>query len=249
MGLELWTVRTDLKKDLKHTVAAVAAMGFQAVEFFSTYLDWPLAEARDVRALLDDLGLACSSTHNGLRAFTSQALGKTVELNHVLGSPYAIVASVPPVSGLEGWKQVSGQLTDVAERLRPYGLSTGYHNNQQEWVPQDGHLPMDVVALGTPPDVVLQFDVGPAVERGVDPVRWIEAYPGRTRSLHLRDWSAKEGFRVVFGDGDCPWREIFDAAERIGGVECYLIEHGHSTPDEEVDFAVRGLANFRRLRP
>jgi sugar phosphate isomerase/epimerase len=96
IGLELWTVRTDLKRDYLATLTAVVAMGYETVEIFSTYLDWTPDYAREVRGRLDDLGMTCCSTHNGMRAFTDEALPGTAELNHILGSPFAIVASVPP---------------------------------------------------------------------------------------------------------------------------------------------------------
>jgi sugar phosphate isomerase/epimerase len=248
VGLELWTVRTDLKRDFMATVAAVARLGYETVEIFSTYLDWTPAYARDVRKQLDDLGLTCCSTHNGMRAFTNEALPKTAELNHVLGSRIAIVASVPPVTTLEGWKATSGAFADVAERLRPHGVAAGFHNHQREWTALDGIRPIDVVAGGTPHDFVLQFDVGPAVEAGIDPVVWIHTQAGRIRSVHCRDWSAARGYAIAFGEGDCPWGGILAAAEAVGGVETYLIENGHSTPDEEFPIAERSLANWRRLR-
>jgi sugar phosphate isomerase/epimerase len=249
IGLELWTVRTDLKRDYLATVTAVAAMGYETVEIFSTYLDWTPDYAREVRGRLDDLGMTCCSTHNGMRAFTDEALPRTAELNHILGSPFVIVASVPPVTTLDGWKTASDAFAGVAERLRPFGLIAGFHNHQQEWTALEGILPIEVVSAGTPPDFVLQFDVGPAVQHGVDPAAWIRAHAGRIRSVHCRDWSASLGYNIAFGEGDCPWAAIFTAAEEVGGVQTYLIENGHSTPDEEFPIAERSLANWRRLRP
>jgi sugar phosphate isomerase/epimerase len=184
VGLELWTVRTNLERDYEGTLAAVARLGYQSVEIFSTYLDWTLDRARTVRRTLDDLGLTCASTHNGMRAFTPEALAKTVELNHILGSPVAIVASVPPVATLDGWRAESDRFAGVADALRPHRLAAGFHNHQREWRALDGHLPIDIVAARTPQDFVMQVDVGPAVEAGLDVPQWIRSHPGRVRSLH-----------------------------------------------------------------
>jgi len=248
IGLELWTVRTDVNKDLLSTLSAVARLGYESVEFYSTYLDWTLAYAQEVRATLDTLGLACSSTHNGMRAFTPEALPKTVELNHILGSRIAVVASVPAIADLAGWHKASDAFSDVAERLRPHGIAAGYHNNQREWTELDGELPIEIVASRTPEDFVLQFDVGPAVQHGIDAPGWIRGHAGRIRSVHLRDWSATKGYNIAFGEGDCPWPAIFEAAEAAGIVETYLVENGHSTPDEEFQIAERSIANWRQLR-
>lgn len=248
IGLELWTVRTDINRDLLPTLAAVARLGYESVEFYSTYLNWTFDYAREVRATIDALGLVCSSTHNGMRAFTPDAIQNTVELNHILGSRMAIVASVPPIADLEGWHTAARAFADVAERLRPHGIAAGYHNNQREWTPLDGVRPIEIVASETPRDFVMQFDVGPAVQHGIDAPAWIRTHAGRIRSVHLRDWSASKGYHIAFGEGDCPWSAIFEAAEEAGIVETYLVENGHSTPDEEFTIAERSIANWKRLR-
>src|SRR3954465_11685515 len=62
IGIELYSVRNALKQDLTGTVRAVAQMGYQCVEFFSPYYQWSEAQARDMRKLMDDLGIRCYST-------------------------------------------------------------------------------------------------------------------------------------------------------------------------------------------
>src|SRR5437660_12249674 len=63
VGLELYSVRDELTKDLMGTVRAVAKMGYEVVEFYAPYYDWTLETAKDVRKLMDDLGIRCNSTH------------------------------------------------------------------------------------------------------------------------------------------------------------------------------------------
>src|SRR5687768_16037349 len=74
VGLELYSVRDELTKDLMGTVRAVAKMGYQVVEFYSPYYQWTPAYAKEVRALLDDLGVKCMSTHNGANVFAEGGL-------------------------------------------------------------------------------------------------------------------------------------------------------------------------------
>jgi sugar phosphate isomerase/epimerase len=128
-------------------------------------------------------------------------------------------------------------------------MVAGFHNHQTEWRPVDGQRPMDIIAASTPKDFVLQFDVGTAVEVGVDPVAWIKANPGRIRSMHCKDWApAPRGYAVNFGDGVAPWREIFQAAEAVGGIEHYLIEQEAGPADEQMRRAEQCLANWKKLR-
>jgi sugar phosphate isomerase/epimerase len=249
IGLELYSVRTELAKDLPATLTAVARQGYQVVEFFAPYFDWTPVVARDVRKRLDDLGIACHSTHNNTPSFTADGLQKAIELNQIIGSRNIIMASAPRVTGIEGWKALGDQLTAVSAKLEPLGLGTGYHNHQIEWRAIDGTRPMDVLAASTPPAVTLQFDVGTCVEVGADPVAWITAHPGRIRSVHCKDWGAGpgRGYAVAFGEGDVKWKPIFDAAEAAGGVEYYLIEQEQSA--DEIAMAQHCLDNFRKLHP
>jgi sugar phosphate isomerase/epimerase len=249
VGLELYSVRTELAKDLLATVAAVGKMGYEVVEFYAPYLDWTADTAKSVRKVLDDSGLRCHSTHNNGPSFTADGLKKAIELNQIIGSHAIIMASAPRASTADAWKAVAEQLTSVSEQLKPLGMSTGYHNHQIEWKPVDGARPMDILAAGTPKDVTLQFDVGTCVEVGADPIAWINANPGRIRSVHCKDWSSSAHYNVAFGEGDAPWKAIFDAAEKTGGVEYYLIEQETGAQQGgELPMVQRCLANWKKLR-
>jgi sugar phosphate isomerase/epimerase len=126
-------------------------------------------------------------------------------------------------------------------------LSAGFHNHQVEFKPIDGVRPMEVLAKNTPKEVVLQLDVGTCVEVGYDPAEWIRKNPGRIRSVHCKEWSKSKGYHVLFGEGDAPWKSIFEAAESVGGVEGYLIEQeGYSEPS--IVAAEKCLKNFRKMR-
>jgi sugar phosphate isomerase/epimerase len=251
IGLELYSVRDDLARDLAGTVSAVAKMGYEVVEFYAPYYSWTPEQAKDVRKLLDDLGIRCHSTHNGIEALKPEGIAKAIDLNQIIGATYIVLASAGRVNGLDGWKAVGDTLTQAAEKLRPLKMGTGYHNHAAEFTPLEGKRPIEVIAANTPKDVVLQLDVGTCVEVGSDPVAWIKANPGRIKSLHLKEWAAgtgpEKGYRSLPGEGDVPWKKIFAAAESKGGVEYYLIEQeGSRFPALET--AERSLAAYRKLR-
>ena len=205
--------------------------------------------ASDVRKLLDELGIKCPSTHNSHTVFTPDGLQKAIDLNQAIGSKAIIMASPGPAKTLDDWKAVSDRLNAAADKLRPLGMVAGYHNHGLEWRPVDGQRPMDIIASRTSKDVVLQFDVGTCVEEGADPTAWIKANPGRIKSLHCKDWAAGgKGYAVLFGEGDAPWKPIFEAAESVGGVEYYLIEQEAGPADEQLKRAELCLANWKKLR-
>lgn len=250
VGLELYSVREELKKDLMGTVRGVAKMGYECVEFYAPYFDWTPDYAKGVRKLLDDLGIRCFSTHNSDRYFTPENLPHAIELNQILGSKYIVMASAGRVEKLDGWKAVADNLNRASEKLKPLGMRTGFHNHKPEFVPIEGRRPMEVLAENTGKEVVLQLDVGPCIEAGSDPVAWITANPGRIVSMHCKDWSPDpaKGYKVIFGEGAAPWKKIFQAAEKNGGIEFYLIEQeGSAYPPMET--AQRCLDAFRKSHP
>lgn len=250
VGLELYSVRDQLKADLMGTVKAVAKLGYEDVEFYSPYYGWTSDYAKDVRKLLDDLGIRCLSTHNGGESFSEQGLGKAIELNHILGTKFVVWASAGNPKTLDGWKKIAETLGGASEKLRAAGLRAGYHNHQLEFTPIEGKRPIEVLADNTPKHVMLQLDVGTCIEAGSDPVAWISAHPGRINSLHLKDWAPApgKGYEVLFGEGSAPWLKIFEAAEKTGGVEFYLIEQEGARGIAPLETVDRCLKAYRKIR-
>lgn len=246
VGLELYSVRDDLKKDPQGVVQAVAQMGYQAVEFYAPYFQWSDDEAKQMRKLMDDLHIRCYSTHNNEDFFNDTNIGHARDLNQILGAKYMVQAWSDPKPDLDGWKALADKLNKAADRLAPFGLSVGYHNHDAEWRPINGKRPIEVLATNTKPSIMLQLDVGTCLAGGADPVAWIQGNPGRIRSIHCKDWSPDPnlGYKVLFGEGKADWKGIFQAAEHGGAVEYYLIEQeGSRYP--ELETAKRCLDAFR----
>lgn len=247
IGLELYSVRGEMKKDEVSTVRAVAKVGYECVEFYSPYYDWTTEQAKQMRKELDDLGVKCYSTHNSPQALQPEGIGKAIELNQIIGSKYIVMASPGRVRTVDDWKRLADVLNQASETAKKGGLRVGYHNHGAEWRPIEGQKPMEILAANTDKDVMLQLDVGTCVETGNDPVAWIERNPGRIKCVHLKEWSPEKGYRVLFAEGASPWKKIFAAAESKGGVEFYLIEQEGSDLSE-MEAAQRCLELYRKLR-
>ncbi len=246
VGLEMYSVREELKKDPEAAVRAVAQMGYQGLEFYAPYFDWTETQTKQMRKLLDDLGVRCFSTHNDMRYLSPENIARVRDRNLILGCKYVVLANADEKADLDGWKTVAQLLNEGSERLEPAGLKMGYHNHQVEFTPIRGQRPIEIIAKNTKASVMLQLDVGTCLDAGSDPVLWIRANPGRIRSIHCKDWSPDpdEGYKVLFGEGAVDWRKIFEAAESVGGVEYYLLEQEGSR-FSELDTAKRCLQTFR----
>ncbi len=255
IGIEMFAVRRAQQADLPGTLKSLKGYGYDAVEFFAPYLGWTLPHAKEVRTMLDDLGLRCYSTHNGIASLTpGDMMTKAIEINQILGTRHIILASPPMNSGTaDEWKGFAGKLTAASDVLRPHGLLAGMHNHDAEWAKVDGNLRvMDLIAANTPADFVLQLDVGTCVKAGADPVAWINANPGRIRSAHLKDWAPgteadEKSYRVLFGEGVSPWKSIMAALESTGGVEFYLMEQEGSR-FSELETAQKCLNSWTAMR-
>jgi len=251
IGLELYSVREELARNLPKTLKTVAQLGYQVVEFYAPYFQWTPPYAKEVRAQLDDLGLRCYSTHNGFESFMpGENLAHAIELNQILGTRYIVLASAPGrTRGVDGWKHLCDQLRTAVEQLKPHGLGAGYHNHQAEWAKlENGQRILEVIAANTPKEFVLQLDVGTCEEAGADPVDWVKGNPGRIKIMHLKDWAPGQdkGYRVLFGEGVTPWKELIAAAESVGGIEFFLIEQEGSR-FSEFETVKRCLANWRAM--
>ncbi len=246
MGLELYSVRNTLKQDPEGTVRAVAQMGYQGVEFYAPYFDWTEAQTKQMRKLLDDLGIRCFSTHNDASYLGKEKIARARDMNLILGSKYVVVASAKPDPGPDGWNAVADLLNSAAAELEPSGLKTGYHNHEPEFTRVNGRRPIETLAKKTNPSVMLQLDVGTCLKAGSDPVAWIRSNPGRIHSVHCKDWSPdpEKGYTVLFGEGVAHWSSILAAAEAIGGAEYFLMEQeGSRLP--ELDTVRECLRSYR----
>ena len=251
VGLQLYSVRGAYATDMAGSIAAVAKMGYEVVEFWSPYMQWSNAKAKEARQLLDGLGITCPSTHNPATSLSGDTLQRAVELNQILGSRTIVAASAPPkLVTADAWKAFADTCAKASETLRPLGMRAGFHNHASEWQLVEGQRPMDLLAAGTPRDFVLQFDIGTGVQAGQDPVAWINANPGRINSMHCKDWGAGDGrgYAVAFGEGDAPWLRIFQAAESTGGIEHYLLEQEVAGPIGEIAMVQKCRENYRRIR-
>jgi len=247
VGLEMYTLKDEEQKDRMAALRAVAKMGYEGVEFWGPYFDWTPAYAKEVKALLDELGIACFSTHTRPPYWSDEHFPHVIELNQILGSRYVVMDHAPESPTLDGWKRNAEMLTKGYEALKPLGIGALLHNWTTEWRMCEGQRPIDFLAKNTPAGFGFQLDLGTAFGERGDPIAFVEANPGRVKSYHLKDWSSDRTKRgLLLGEGEVSWPRLFEAAETKGGVEYYLVEQEGSrfTP---LETAERSLKAFREL--
>jgi sugar phosphate isomerase/epimerase len=175
--------------------------------------------------MLDDLGLKVAGCHTGLDTLLGDELPKTVEFNRILGNKFLIVPGLPEPyrNSRAAWRKTADLFNEIAVKLKPEGMFTGYHNHHIEFTPMDGELPWDTFFGNTVPEVVMQIDLGNALHGGADPVAFLKRYPGRARTVHLKEYSATNDEALV-GEGDVDWDAVFALCEADGVTEWYIVE-------------------------
>jgi len=223
IALQLYSIRKDCEQDLPGTLEAVARMGYEGVEFAGYYG----RSAKELRAMLDGLGLAVVGTHTGLDTLLGDRLAETVEFNRTLGNRFLIVPGLPEErrNSHQAWLETARMFNEIAERLveEGKGMVTGYHNHHIEFIPMDGEFPWDTFFSNTRQDVVMQLDTGNAFHGGVDPIPFLERYPGRAVTVHLKEYSGTNP-KAIIGEGEVRWDDVFRLCETVGGTEWYIVE-------------------------
>jgi len=221
IALQLYSVREDCAKDFEATVRAVAEMGYEGVDF-AGYYDY---SAEDLKKLLDDCGLKVAGTHTGLPTLLGDELEKTIEFHQIIGNKFLIVPGLPEEyrDSIDAWRRTADLFNEISAKVQPYGMYVGYHNHHIEFQPMDGQIPWEVFFDNTVPEVVMQLDTGNAMHGGADPVQYLEKYPGRALTVHLKEYSATND-KAIIGEGDCPWDDVFRLCETVGGTQWYIVE-------------------------
>jgi sugar phosphate isomerase/epimerase len=221
IAVQLYSVRKLCAKDFEGTIAGIAKLGYQGVEF-AGYYD---RSAQDLRKMLDANGLKCCGTHNGIDKILDDELAKTVEFNQVLGNRNIIVPGFPEKyrDSINAWRSTAELFNKAAAKIAPQGMRVGYHNHSLEFKAVNGQVPWDVFFGNTSKDVVMQLDIGHAVHAGADPVAVLKRYPGRAKTVHVKEYSPTKKDAVV-GEGEVKWKEVLKACEKFGGTEWYIVE-------------------------
>jgi sugar phosphate isomerase/epimerase len=243
VGLQLYSIREDCQKDLPGCLAAVAKMGYDGVEFAGYYG----RSADELRKMLGDLNLKPFSTHINIKTLTGDELEKTIEFNLALGNSRLTVPSLPAAKSIDEWLGHARQFNEIAEKLKPHKMRVGFHNHARELDLLEGQRPWDVFAANTSAEVTLQMDLAHFPEHKLDPVAYVKRDAGRVRMMHCKDWPPDDRY-VLLGDGVMNWKPLFQAAETVGGIECYIVEQErYPAPLTPIQCAARCLENFNKL--
>jgi len=227
IGLQLYTVRDEMKKDVAATLAHVAQIGYKEVELAGLFDKSPA----DFKALLDANGLRAPSSH--LPLGTPDEWAKNLETAKTLGCEYVTVPWIDEKArqSIDDYKRIAAEFNHAAETAKNAGLRFAYHNHDFEFKKMDGQTPLDVLYSSTDPSLVnFEMDIYWVVKGGGDPLHFLSKYPGRIVMVHAKDATAAPERKMVdVGKGTINFKKILSAfldnAPKSGKPKHIFVEH------------------------
>ena len=258
LGIQLYSVRDDMKKDPLGTLKQLAKMGYKDVEH-ANYVNRKFYgyTASEFKKVLDGLGIKMSSGHTVMsdshwdkssKDFTD-VWKQTIEDAAIAGQRYVISPWLDDSlrTNYDDLVSFLDVFNKCGELCKKSGLKFGYHNHDFEFSNSlNGKMIYDIILHNTDPALVTQqMDIGNMYDGGGRPLELLKKYPGRFESMHVKDEipaAKKEGTKAthessVLGKGIVPVKEIIDLAKKMGGTTEFIIEqesYQGKTPLESV---------------
>ena len=248
VGIQLYTLRDDAKRDLEGTLAAIAAAGYAEVELLGSMQNFGMPPAQ-LRQVLDRVRLRAPSTHVGIAALDD--LPRQLDDARTLGHEYLIVAWVPPEQRAtpDDWRRLADRFNAAGARARAAGVWLGFHNHGDDFKARDaaGRPAYDLFVEATDPKVVRhQLDTGNLAMAGLDPLDYVRRYGDRYWSFHVKDVPRLGADRdVELGTGVVDFKRLLAAVPRAGDKH-YFVEQ-ESYPGAPIESAKKDYAYLSRL--
>lgn len=244
VALQLYTVRDLTEKDFAGTLRRVADLGYAGVELAGT----GGLSARDLRRILDDLGLKVAGSHVGIEMLEAN-IGEALDYNEALGNKHVVCPYLDASrrQTVADWKRIASLFEQVAVACRDRGMTFAYHNHSFEFEPLEGTNGMEVLLGSSDPELVrIELDLYWVKHGGEDPAAFLRRLGRRVVLVHFKDMAADESrsFAEV-GEGILDWPAILEACEATD-AQWYIVEQD-VCQRPSIESAALSLDNLRRM--
>lgn len=217
IGIQMYMMRDEMRADLDGSLARVARLGYEEVEWWG---NWNRTPAQ-LRTRLNALGLRTPTSHVGSDALETANLDATLDNAATMGIHTVIVAGMGRgyADDAEGWKRAAGLLSTAGAKAAPLGMRIGYHNHDREFKKHGALSALEILLKESDAATVdFQLDCYWAFKGGADPLTFLKAHKDRIAHLHLKDAAAAAPNRQVdLGKGTIDWKSIISTgvAQRV----------------------------------
>jgi len=261
IGIQLYTLRDVIFKDVQGTLKQVADFGYQELELFG-YNDGKVfgKPVTEFAKMVSDLGMKITSGHYGTglvsmpnRPATVGTLvnqwEKAASDAKILGQEYMVIAFLQKDERktLDDYKKVCELINKSAEICANYGIRIGYHNHDFEFEPIDGQIPYDLMLKELDPkSVSMELDLFWTTYANHDPLKLFAAHPGRFEQWHVKDMRKDDRkLNADVGTGTIDFKAIF-AKAREAGFKHFYIEHD-TFPGSSIESVKADAQNIKSI--
>ena|SRR2546423_2964944 len=246
VGIQLYTLRDDARRDLEGTLRSIAQAGYKEVELLASMNNFGMPPLR-LRSILDANGLVAPSTHVETTIFNE--LDRQIDTAKILGHQYLIVASLPDAQrlGPDDYRRWADRFNEAGARAQRSGMRIGFHDEAWDFRTIDGQVLYDLFVQRTDPTLVwLQLDTGNAAVGGKDPLEYMQRYGNRYWLFHIKDApSLGAANDTELGKGIVDFRRLLSMIDRIDEKHLYVEQETY--PGAPLDSARRDYAYISRL--
>jgi sugar phosphate isomerase/epimerase len=248
IGLQLYTLREELPKDVKATLEKVAKAGFTTVETYGFSIKdqfWGLTPKK-LKKILDDNGLKAVSGHYNLGSFlydgNIEELVASIEAAKILKSEFLTIPWVdePFRRNIADYKKIAARVNEAAIMCKKEGLKLAYHNHDFEFQKNDGATGFEILLNETDKDLVyFELDLYWVIHSGNDPLKLFKENPGRFKMWHVKDKDKNNNnLNTEVGSGAIDFKPLFAAAKQSGMIHFFV--------EQENNFAVNSFDSIKK---
>ncbi len=229
IGIQLYTVRTEMLADPVATLKRLAAIGFKELESArSDKGNYYGLSPKEIKKITEDLGMKLRSGHIHVDNEWQKSIDEAAET----GQEYLISAVLPtPGQTVENYQRSADAFSKYGEDCKKANLSFGYHNHNSEFEEVDGKILYDILVERSDPSLVkMEMDLGWVVAAGHDPFQYFDKYPGRFELWHLKDVDMTRKASTEFGKGALDIKKLLQHGKQSGMKHFFLEqeEYTHS---------------------
>ncbi len=233
IGLQLYTLREALPKDVKGTIEKIAKAGYTEVETygFSTKDAFFGTSVKDFKSILSDNGLKATSGHYDFNTYIKNGntdfLKASIETANSLGSEYVVVPWLdePLRQSIDDYKKIALKVNEAGVLCKKAGLKIAYHNHDFEFKDYDGRNGYDILLKETDKNLVnFEMDLYWVVRSGNDPLKLFKEHPERFTMWHVKDLDkSNPEWNTEIGEGTINFKSIF-AEAKLSGMKRFFVE-------------------------
>ncbi|MBF4506015.1 sugar phosphate isomerase/epimerase [Flavobacterium sp. JLP] len=247
IGLQLYTLRDEISKDVNVVLEKVAAAGYTIVETYGFSIKdqfWGLTPI-ELKKVLDANHLKAISGHYNLGSFLAD--GNTAELMAAIEAAKTLkneFLTIPWVDetfrkNTEDYKKIASRLNEAGKLCKNAGLKLAYHNHDFEFQKHDGITGYEILLKETDKNLVsFELDLYWVIRSGNDPLKLFRENQGRFKMWHVKDMDKiNPSLNTEVGSGSIDFKTIFKEAQ-LSGMKHFFVE-------QENNFAVNSFASIK----